>query len=400
MTDIEISRMLKKYWDLKDYNLFLQIENIFFKNDQKCINCGNPIYYHNDSRFRFNKVECSVYKIGKTSNCHKTIGQTTYHLLICEKCLIKEHPSFNVINKSRIFNTPNKITQYAFQIPDDAINSKKQEYVKNLSNLIKKYGEELGTIKYNKYLELQSKTNTFEYKQSKYNWTREQFNEYNKSRAVTLENLIKKHGEEKGTAVYLKYIDSQKMTKSKDYIIAKYGYLYYKDLCKKKIINLENFIRKHGNGLGLIKYNEWLDKKRNANFGAYSKSSQSFFKKLDELILNHDQTLETFYHDKNKEFMINVNGDLYFLDYYIKNFNICVEYNGSIWHADPNKYTACDKPISFVDNITASDIWERDAKKIKALNSMGIHTIIVWDHNAEDKLIETFNLIKNIIYGH
>ena len=51
-----------------------------------------------------------------------------------------------------------------------------------LKNCIRKYGEIDGEKKFNDYREKQALTNTFEYKRDKYGWTREQFDEYNKSR--------------------------------------------------------------------------------------------------------------------------------------------------------------------------------------------------------------------------
>ena len=50
-----------------------------------------------------------------------------------------------------------------------------------------------------------AKKNTFEYKKEKFGWSPEDFKEFNKSRAVTKENLIKKHGEEKGLEIFNNY---------------------------------------------------------------------------------------------------------------------------------------------------------------------------------------------------
>lgn len=61
-------------------------------------------------------------------------------------------------------------------------------------NFILKYGEQQGLIRWNNYCDKQRYSNTFQYKQQKLNWTKQQFTQYNKSRAVTLENLIAKHG--------------------------------------------------------------------------------------------------------------------------------------------------------------------------------------------------------------
>lgn len=51
-----------------------------------------------------------------------------------------------------------------------------------LENLIKKYGEIEGEIRWQEYKDKQAYTNSFEYKKEKYGWTREKWEEYNKSR--------------------------------------------------------------------------------------------------------------------------------------------------------------------------------------------------------------------------
>lgn len=52
-----------------------------------------------------------------------------------------------------------------------------------LQNMISKYGEQIGLEKWNLYCAKQSDTNSYEYKQQKLGWTKEQFDAYNKSRA-------------------------------------------------------------------------------------------------------------------------------------------------------------------------------------------------------------------------
>ena len=49
-------------------------------------------------------------------------------------------------------------------------------------NMIRRYGEDEGTRRWDLYRHKQAVTNTFEYKQEVYGWTIDQFNEYNKSR--------------------------------------------------------------------------------------------------------------------------------------------------------------------------------------------------------------------------
>lgn len=70
--------------------------------------------------------------------------------------------------------------------------------------LILKYGEEDGLKRWDHYVERQRITNTKEYKMRVHGMTSEEVDAYNKSRAVTLENCIKRHGKEKGTEIFEK----------------------------------------------------------------------------------------------------------------------------------------------------------------------------------------------------
>lgn len=77
-----------------------------------------------------------------------------------------------------------------------------------LENLINKYGKVDGKNRWDSYRKKQAETNTFEYKQKKYGWTKEQFDDYNKSRGVSGERngnygssyyqiWVEKYGKEK-----------------------------------------------------------------------------------------------------------------------------------------------------------------------------------------------------------
>jgi len=57
--------------------------------------------------------------------------------------------------------------------------------VNTLENMIKKHGEIDGKIKWDEYREKQAHSNSFEYKKKKYGWTKEQFDEFNKSRGAS-----------------------------------------------------------------------------------------------------------------------------------------------------------------------------------------------------------------------
>lgn len=72
-------------------------------------------------------------------------------------------------------------------------------------NLLLKYGND-GERRWQEYCKRQSETNTFAYKEKMYGYDKTQFDMYNKSRAVTLDNFIKRYGED-GLMLYENYLD-------------------------------------------------------------------------------------------------------------------------------------------------------------------------------------------------
>jgi hypothetical protein len=54
---------------------------------------------------------------------------------------------------------------------------------------------------------------------------------------------------------------------------------------------------------------------------------------------------------------------------FIKELNFGIEFNGDIWHANPKKYSSTDRPLSFLNQITAQEIWNNDKIKIDYLKT-------------------------------
>jgi hypothetical protein len=282
------------------------------------------------------------------------------------------------MNKSRVFNVMGKITQFAFQVPDSDVKRFTQKTSMTLDNLIRKYGEEEGKKRWEKYCELQSITNKFEYKKEKYGWTEEDFNKFNKSRAVTLKNMIKKHGEEMGEKIFSEYVEKQRVNGK----------------------TLEWFIEKHGKIKGNEVFREMLNSKLKGMLSgnSYSKPSQDLFDSLDKYF---SKNFTTYYHRKNSEaeFFIEVDNitRVFYLDYFIKELNVCVEFFGNYYHANPEKYKDPTQKIRFTKFFTVQEIWDRDKKRIELLEKYhGIRTIIVWESDYY-KNKDNENFYKQII---
>lgn len=324
----------------------------------------------------------------------RIIEDNEYILSCCENCLIEHFKNNAPKSPKYYFMKGNKFGMYSFGYSYD-------EYKKITSmtvgitekSMIRKWGKEEGIRRWKEYCKKQSVTNTFEYKKEKYGWTDEKFKKFNESRAVTYENLLNKYKDpDKAKAVYDHYVNEQKRTKSWDYMVEKFGEDKAREINQSKALTLENFIKKYGEDLGKIKYKEYYEQTNNS---FYSKISQKCFDELDEII---GKKYITFYASKNSEKMYQLSNKLVMLDYFIKDLNICVEFNGNCFHGNPRMYKDDETPNPW-SNLTAKQLRENDQQRYKELKEMyNIDTYVIWEDdyrhgfNAEDFIINTLKI--------
>jgi G:T-mismatch repair DNA endonuclease (very short patch repair protein) len=66
-----------------------------------------------------------------------------------------------------------------------------------------------------------------------------------------------------------------------------------------------------------------------------------------------------------------------------------IEFYGDFWHANPIKYQAGDVISVKYHTKTVQDIWDRDNKRIAALQQAGYQTLIVWERDYKQRPEET-----------
>lgn len=253
------------------------------------------------------------------------------------------------------------------------------------------YGKKETLERWRSYIEKQSTTNSYEYKEQKYGWSKQDFLNYNKSRSITIENMVKKYGEVIGLEKYNEYISKQKYSGcSLEYFIEKYGKIkgieFYNNLCKQKAQNLLNYINRYGEIDGRKKYRNYIESRSNY----YSKSSQELFWKI--------KTNNCHFAEYNKEFGLLSEKKYYFYDYVDTKLKKCIEYNGDYWHCNPEIYSS-DYKTHY--GYTASEIWNNDEEKLNFIKSKGYDVMIVWesdyikDMNNIRKKVEDFLYDKN-----
>ena len=229
------------------------------------------------------------------------------------------------------------------------------------------YGKIDDIKKWNEYRFKQAYSNSREYK----NMSDRKFNSYNKSRAITRENLILKYGETESSLKYENYVKRQKYTKSKQYYIDKYGetegLVKFKNICKSKRNTLENFIFRYGETEGLRKWETYKNNTRTP----YSKIATELFTKLDEIL----KTL--IFEPKTKELLLENIGNYFYYDCFHKESNTIIEFNGDYFHINPKIYNKDNwKPIF---NLNYDKIILKDKIKQKLAVTQNYNLIIVWE---------------------
>lgn len=244
-----------------------------------------------------------------------------------------------------------------------------------------RYGEEQGAQEWLKYRQKLRDKNTFEAFQAKRGWNKEEFDAYNKSRGITLENLSRKYGPEEGLLRFQAYCEKQRTNgNTLEYFIEKLGQAEgtakYEEVCRQKGITLENMIRVHGTD-GEKRHTRWLEKTA-GNFT--SLKANTFFQ---ELISQLPSTFKIHTKSIDKEFCIyDDRANLY--DFVITApCKLNIEFHGDFWHANPEKYSGDTMVRHRGGARLVSEIWEKDKKKRQLIEARGFNTYVVWESHYD-----------------
>lgn len=313
-----------------------------------------------------------------------------YFRRICEDCYFKKRnkklPKCNLLSYEY---------EHIFDISKEEIVYCISKYKKvTLENMIERYGEELGNFRWQVYLEKQKHTKSKEYHMEKFGRTEEEWNEFNKKRFVTLENMKERYGEEEGQKRWESYLEKQKYSESVEYSIEKYGEeegrRKFIEKSKKKAVTYKNTIEKYGEEEGRKRWEEIIKNQKSGS----SKMAQNFFIELNTKIIKDFPEInqdKIYFNPKGLEFA-SYDKDLnvrYYYDFVItSNINLCIEFNGDVFHANPNIYKEDSKPIPFFfPDLTAKDIWEKDERKFTHIKKQGFAFACVWESQLK---IENF----------
>jgi very-short-patch-repair endonuclease len=150
-----------------------------------------------------------------------------------------------------------------------------------------------------------------------------------------------------------------------------------------KEICIEKYGEEEGIKVWLERQEKW--KKTLVNQGnltcGYSKISQELF---DEIMKYYkdDELFGIYYATYNKEYYISEKGNIFYqYDFTDLNVKKIIEFNGDLYHANPNIFESDDyyHPFLKEDGLTAGQKWEEDNKKIKSANKRGFDVLVIWE---------------------
>jgi hypothetical protein len=311
----------------------------------------------------------------------------------------------------------------------------------SLVNLIKKYGEIDGKIRWDNYIknkkENEGTIDSYIKRHGEIEGTR-LWNEYVSKRHETyqknkqsgkykdrgsLEWWIKiKNSVEEGTKSFNEVLERLQYVRSKQYYIDIYGEIEGEILCRKNkdhssydyflskfkepeialrhynkscenlknySVSEKNLIKKYGEIDGKIRWKEYLKKVgdgvyqslKNKKYSNVSKVELEFFNLLLE---DKDYKSLCFYGEN--QFKIENDGIGYWPDLLFN--NKIIEFNGDIFHANPKFFKPNDRPNPFCKSKTAQDIWNKEKIRLDFIKNLGYDILIIWEYDYRTNLNE------------
>lgn len=297
----------------------------------------------------------------------------------CEICGKK----FKTITRTHLKTHGFSVSDYKDKYPSaetHSVATRKKLSTNREEYWVEKHGSEEGKKKYLEYKKFLADKNTFDYKKQKYKWSMEQFQEFNKSRAVTEDNLIKKYGQVEGKKKYLDYVDKQRDAgTSLDYFIDLLGETAgkrrYKQVCRSKAHTLETYLTRYKDPDLAKKKLVQFHEKRGDNPEYSSELERQFIVDLSATI--DVSNLYSIVHGKQFGQWCQELEQYVKYDLVSTTRMFCIEFNGDYWHCNPRMYTSdYQHPHA---GLTAKEIWDKEEKKLRTLKDQGYSIKVIWE---------------------
>jgi hypothetical protein len=290
--------------------------------------------------------------------------------------------------------------------------------------MIKKYGEDEGIKRYNNYCERNRGNHSLERKLEMYPEEEAHFryNNFIESarKRYTLEGCIEIYGVVEGTEKYRDKIQKLHFGASELGFKEKYG-SEYKEILRKSKDNtsLDSFIIRYGEIEGTLKYKDHCDgiSYRNSlqyyidQFGKELGKSKFLEKRSNtyckfgvspisqELFEGIRHEGREYYHNINHEYFLITKYGYFYIDYVNKDKMKAVEFNGDVFHANPEMFLKDDRPNPYDKTKTSEDIWKYDEIKINAMKEHGFDVLVIWEKDYRENKQKEINRVNEFIYG-
>ena len=201
-----------------------------------------------------------------------------------------------------------------------------------------------------------------------------------------------------------KYSKLQKPSDHKNWTQFKYWMMlgYSEEDAKKKVsekqrtFTKEKCIEKYGKERGLEiwadRQKRWQKKLHDSQHlhVGYSKVSQELFNLILEKY-KKEQRDYVFFGEHNHEYSLMEGKKLYIYDFTDLNQRKIIEFNGDIYHGNPEIFNETDTPNPFKPDKTCKDLWDFDNEKKKAALKNNFQELIIWEKDFRENKDKILN---------
>lgn len=158
---------------------------------------------------------------------------------------------------------------------------------------------------------------------------------------------------------------------------------------RQRTFSKDRCLKTLGDVVGHARWTERQDKWRNtlvqnnSLIGGFSKISQQLFNRL---LVEYPAARQddVYYASKNHEHWVwsrkaDNSRQGYQLDFTDMLTRKAIEFNGTVYHADPRYFSSLETPHPFNKQITAAEQWRKDAERLAVIQDRGYEVLVIWE---------------------
>ena len=105
--------------------------------------------------------------------------------------------------------------------------------------------------------------------------------------------------------------------------------------------------------------------------------------------------------NSNKQWCINdlkKSGRIFFVDFFFKDIDLCVEVFGDYWHVNTELYS--DDFYHKHKQKTAKEIRESDYERLSSIRNKGFDIVVIWEHDWNKEKEKTKSILLEVLSGY